>query len=71
MPPVFGSGSRRRPVARTSSRFATFEHAIKSTKLTAPASTRSDERTFRTSMSRVRVTLNPWFGPSAFGYFAR
>ena len=28
--------SRRRPVARTSSRFATFAHAMSSTKLTAP-----------------------------------
>ena len=37
--------SRRRPTARASSRFATFAQAISSTKLTAPTSTSSDERT--------------------------
>jgi hypothetical protein len=43
--------------------------AMSSTKLTAPASTSSVERTLRTRTSRMRSTLNPPFGPSAFGYF--
>ena len=38
--------SLRRPVARTSSRFATFEQAIRRTKLTAPPRTSSEDRTF-------------------------
>ena len=45
--------SRRRPVARTSRRFATLAQAISRTKLTAPPSTSSDDRTFRTSTSRI------------------
>ena len=59
--------SRRRPVARTSSRLATLAQAISSTKLTAPTSTSSDERTLLTSTSRIGSTLKPLFGPSAFG----
>ena len=39
--------SRRRPVARTSSRLATFAHAMSSTKLTAPSRTSSVGRTLR------------------------
>ena len=45
--------SRRRPVARTSSRLATLAQAISSTKLTAPPSTSSDCRTLLTSTSRI------------------
>ena len=60
--------SRRRPVARTSSRLATLAQAISSTRLTAPASTISDWRALRTSTLRIGSTENPPFGPSAFGY---
>jgi hypothetical protein len=63
--------SRLRPVARTSSRFATFAHAISRTKLTAPASTSSEERTFRTRTCCTGSALNPLFGCSAFGNFCR
>ena len=55
--------SRLRPVARTSSRFATFAHAISNTKPTAPTSTNSDCRTLRTSTSPIGSTLNPSCGP--------
>ena len=49
--------SRRRPVARTSSRLATLAQAMSSTKLTAPTSTSSDERTLLTSASRIGIAL--------------
>ena len=61
--------SRLRPVARTSSRFATLAQAISSTKLTAPTITRSDDLTLLTNASPNGCTLNAWFGPSALGYF--
>ena len=62
--------SRRRPVARARRRFATLAHAISRTKLTAPASTRSDRRTFRTSRSRTGSTLKLLSALIASGYFA-
>ena len=43
--------SRWRTLARTSSRLATFAHAISRTKLTAPARIQSEDRTFRTIIS--------------------
>ena len=61
--------SRRRPVARASSRFATLAHAISRTKLTAPASTSSDVRTPRTSTSRTGSTEKALPCGSAFGNF--
>src|SRR5437762_2346956 len=63
--------SRRRPVARTSSRFATFAHAISSTNPTAPASTNSVVRTLRTSTSWTRSTPKAWFLPMEFGNLER
>ena len=53
--------SRRRPVARTRSKFATFAHAIKRTKPTAPKSTSNIGRALRTTASRIDNALNPLF----------
>ena len=49
--------SRRRPVARTSSRLATLAHAINSTNPTAPRSTSSSVCALRTSVSRIGSTV--------------
>ena len=54
--------SRWRTVARTSSRLATFAHAINSTKLTAPTRIHSDDRTLRTIISCSVCTPNPTCG---------
>jgi hypothetical protein len=59
--------SRWRTVARTSSRLATFAHAINSTKLTAPTRIHSDDRTLRTIISCSVCTPNPTCGGSACG----
>ena len=63
--------SRLRTVARTSSRFATFAHAISRTKLTAPSNTHNDERTFRTMISCIGSTPKPPWRPSALGKVPR
>ena len=59
--------SRLRVVARASSRFATFAHAMSSTKLTAPSSSQSVGRTFATSASRSGSALKNVSRPSALG----
>ena len=63
--------SRFLAVARTSSRFATLAHAISSTKLTAPTSTKSEVRTLRTRRSCISCTPKLPFGPSCCGNLAR
>ena len=56
------ASSRRRPVARINSKFATFAHAISSTKPTAPSATSSVGRAWRTSASCSVIALKPAVG---------
>ena len=61
--------SRLRPVARTSSRFATFAHAMSSTRPTAPSRIHSVVWTSRTISFCSSSTLNPLSRCSTLGYF--
>ena len=63
--------SRRRPMARASSRLATLAQAISSTRLTAPTSTSSEERTSLTRASRMGSRLKPSFFCRAVGNLRR